>query len=132
MDFIYDEELKNLKLMLRLKDDEKSVYYVFEKEFQRKKGESLRPYIVGDIFVWHNLKTISFSVNDNCWDHGEYPNYQLKGYGTSLLHYVENSLLPSLEDKDKWIIKIAHDEDNFKRFKAHVMQKETAQINKSK
>ena len=124
MDFVRDKELINLKLMLRRKNENCSLYYVFEEDFEYKKNQSLRPFIAGAIYIWYKLKKVNFTVEENYWDRGALPNYQRKGYGTSILHYIENSLLPSLEETDKWIITIGNCEDTYERFKAHVIQKE--------
>lgn len=124
MDFVRDKELINLKLMLHRKNEDCSIYYVFEESFQYKNNQSLRPFIAGVIYIWYKLKKVNFTVEENYWDRGALPNYQGKGYGTSIVHYIENSLLPSLEETDKWIITIGNCEDTYERFKAHVIQKE--------
>ena len=123
MKFIYDKELKNLKLILKENNDDRTIYFVFEKNFEFNANESPSPYIVGAIYIKHKQKVVNFYVESN-WTNESAPNYQGKGYGTSILNYIEKSLLPSFNEKEQWEITIASCRDTYERFKAHITEKE--------
>jgi len=123
MEFIYDKEIIKLKLLLKENNDDRTVYFVFEENFEFNTNESPAPYIVGAIYIRHKQKVVNFSVESN-WTNKTAPNYQGKGYGTSILNYIEKSLVPSFKEKEQWNITIGSCRETYERFKAHLIKKE--------
>ena len=114
---------KGLKITVRYKLTDSSVYYIFEESFKPKNNKDIRPFIVGVINVYPKHKIINFLIEDNYWEDGKLPNYQGKGYGTIISNYIESCLIPSLGKREEWTVKISGSEDAYKSFKNHICQK---------
>ena len=114
---------KGLKIMLRYRFDDSSVYFIFEESFNPKKDKNVRPFIVGVINTYPKHKIINFQIEDNFWEDGRLPNYQGRGYGTIILHYIEDCLIPTFGNNEDWTIKISGSEDEYNSFKNHYLQK---------
>ena len=94
-------------------------WFLFEEAFRADTLEGVGSNIVGSICIYWQERIIDFHVNNHILL-GEKKNYQGKGYGTMIMHYIENEMLPDLPPGFKITNKNCRGEDKFSTFKQSV------------
>ena len=124
MEFIYDENLPSLKLYEDTPWKKGQRYFfLFEKDFEADSLQDKGHFVVGSIKIDTNEKRVCFSIRNHSL-FGLPTNYQGKGYGTLVYHYVNNVILPALTDATSYTICIGESEEIYQEFKQHIEQKQ--------
>lgn len=103
-------------------------WFLFGEAFRADTLEGVGSNIVGSICIYWQERIIDFHVNNHILL-GEKKNYQGKGYGTMIMHYIENEMLPDLPPGFKITNKNCRGEDKFSTFKQSVEEKIRSSLN---
>ncbi len=124
LNFIDNNELKDLKLLLRRDDNDFTFYYIFEKDFEQDRFQPND--ILAHIQIFKQKKIINFTINN--WIPYE-SSRDFQKIKISVLNYVRNALLSKLDCPEEWSFTVDHSSESYKNLNSELSLKSRQQTN---
>lgn len=124
LNFIDNNELKDLKLLLRRDDNDFTFYYIFEKDFEQDRFQPND--ILAHIQIFKQKKIINFTINN--WIPYE-SSRDFQKIKISVLNYVRNTLLNKLDCPEEWSFTVDHSSESYKNLNSELSLKSRQQTN---
>ena len=124
LNFIDNNELKDLKLLLRRDDNDFTFYYIFEKDFEQDRFQPND--ILAHIQIFKQKKIINFTINN--WIPYE-SSRDFQKIKISILNYVRNTLLNKLDCPEEWSFTVDHSSESYKNLNSELSLKSRQQTN---